>query len=1478
MQASSATPSWWYVENGQTKGPFDSQAIQGLLLDGLLGPDSLIWREGMSGWQSVREVEELARVLEQSSKQEPPEDGILNRLLDDARRRLVETGTRNRLIHINRENSRANALNIINERSDDIFQILRSGGKRMSFMATRRDETPVDNDVPLLETVVDNRKPFDEARYTDSKLETPLGPDALQKRLLRLARDARTAEEEQGINILFLALGFLGWFEDETSNLKREAPLILIPVELVRNSRTSTYDLRCRDDDIVANLPLQERLSGDFGIDLPEIEVDEQDWSPSSYFDRVEEVIAHQTRWTIDRDGMQLGFFSFAKLLMFRDLHPAAWGEGGLAASEIVKGLLRTGFEAETPLFPKETRLDEILEPADIIQVVDADASQTKVIEEVRAGRNLVVQGPPGTGKSQTITNIIAAAVHDGKTVLFVAEKMAALSVVHDRLKKANLSSTCLELHSRSANKKKFLGEIERTLNDGRTVPGMPRDPEALRQFRDQLNAIERRLHQTIPGTDTTPFGSMAIMSRLAGLGAPPPKLHQSELAHLTRRDLDGVVSRVAAFGQLKTEVGVPEQHPFFGVGNLQLQPLDMQRVGVKIGDAISHIEAITDGSRQIAGWLRLRHGSFDECQVLLNVLELIAAAPETAESSLHVVAAVAEKARFDRALQLGADWASSKAMASQFLEAAWQAPVAHLRSSVAKGAGSFFARLGPSYRSACRELATLVKAPLPKDARKRLALIDQLISLQEKRQRFQSEYIFLQQSLGGLWLQEDSAFTELREVSVWYEKVVNACGDINPNRLEEWAASSASCTNWANWLRPSLLGAKAELSEIEQTLAISSRQVFGAQSSSGARFQDILNRLVAIKNEQPRYSQWCQYRRGASELSKSGLGELVKRIDKGELTPAAAKNELKLAYAEAVWRRALQEFPDLDSIAQTDRHKIVQAFGRSEVTRLQDVQQLIQAKHLSQLPTGAAGQMAVIRGEIAKRKRHKPIRKLFSSAGSALQKIKPVLLMSPISVAQFLPPKSVEFDLLVIDEASQVRPEDALGACARAKQIVVVGDQKQLPPTSFFDRLTGNDLDGDDDEEEEVLRGAARAAEMESILTLCEARSVSGRMLEWHYRSRDPSLIAVSNSEFYRGGLVLPPSPLQDDRDYGLRLVQVPGVYTSRSRGSGRPGTNRIEAEEIVSAIARHASEHQDLSLGIATFSANQRNMVTELLELERRKNVRLDDFLREGKTEDVFVKNIENVQGDERDVILISVGYGPFQPGGRLPSMNFGPVNLDGGERRLNVLFSRARVRCDVFVSFDPGDIDLSRTTKNGPRILKRYLQYAKTGRLDEQIPTGRGPDSPFEEDVAAVIRRLGYDVDHQVGSAGFLIDLGVKHPRRSGQYMVAVECDGATYHSALWARERDRMRQEVLEHLGWHFHRIWSTDWFHRRESEIERLKQALDQVTRSTHGGIDIEGANQGWASVAELPDEDDDGAGEVAIVTPRAPSDVELSRY
>ncbi|MGN6550068.1 MAG: DUF4011 domain-containing protein [Pararhizobium sp.] len=460
--------------------------------------------------------------------------GPLARHLKQARDRLIQTGTRNRLVHTARFVKRGKAIDVVDERSDDVFRILVRAGTRMRFDHDPSAEEEAEEGEPQLFPAGRQRG---EERFTDTLLQTRFGQDKLQKKLLGLAREAKTLEEEQGINALYLALGFLRWFEDEKSEIERHAPLVLVPVSLRRNERTSAYEIEFRGEDIATNEPLKHRLTDDFGISLPEID-DGEEWLPGDYFAAVRESIGGKPRWTIDADGIQLGFFSFAKLLMVRDLEAANWPDASVLGHPVIAGLLTDGFDEGPADFEGGAKLDALFAPADLIQVVDADASQTLVIESVRKGRNLVVMGPPGTGKSQTITNIIASAVHDGKSVLFMAEKMAALNVVHSRLVQAGLRDVCLELHSRSANKRLVAQELGRTLAAAGTGSAEDAEVGELPHLRDTLNGLSNAMHGPIGGTDVTAYRAVSTLVRLREAGFAPADVAIAGVETWSRKDL----------------------------------------------------------------------------------------------------------------------------------------------------------------------------------------------------------------------------------------------------------------------------------------------------------------------------------------------------------------------------------------------------------------------------------------------------------------------------------------------------------------------------------------------------------------------------------------------------------------------------------------------------------------------------------------------------------------------------------------------------------------------------------------------------------------------------------------------------------------------------------------------------------------------------------------------------------------------------
>lgn len=462
----------------------------------------------------------------------------------------------------------------------------------------------------------------------------------------------------------------------------------------------------------------------------------------------------------------------------------------------------------------------------------------------------------------------------------------------------------------------------------------------------------------------------------------------------------------------------------------------------------------------------------------------------------------------------------------------------------------------------------------------------------------------------------------------------------------------------------------------------------------------------------------------------------------------------------------------------------------------------------------------SLIENEVSKSRRHVPIRDLVTRAHSALQVLKPVWLMSPTSVAQFVPPGTAVFDLILIDEASQMTPEMAAGALARGAQIVVVGDPKQLPPTNFF-KNRAEEIDEDEDDD-------GLDVDNESILDLAFSRLNDRRRLKWHYRSQHASLIQFSNRQFYDSELVVFPSPITSDDFLGVKSRFVGGAYEGR--------VNVKEAEAVIEALVGFIYARPELTYGVVAMNTLQRELIFQEFERLKTENKVVRDYAeaKEGTVDELFIKNLENVQGDERDVILISTLYGPPPGGGRV-MQRFGLFNRKDGHRRLNVLVTRARMATLVFTSVRPSDIVVTETSSHGVRAFREYLSYAD-GAATADDSEGGVPDSDFEEFVAERVRACGYEVLPQVGVEGFRIDLGIKHPAFPSGFLAGVECDGASYHSSLSVRDRDRIRQDVLERLGWRIYRVWSTDWFNDPERETTKLVAWLDGLRERAEAAL------------------------------------------
>ncbi len=579
----------------------------------------------------------------------------------------------------------------------------------------------------------------------------------------------------------------------------------------------------------------------------------------------------------------------------------------------------------------------------------------------------------------------------------------------------------------------------------------------------------------------------------------------------------------------------------------------------------------------------------------------------------------------------------------------------------------------------------------------------------------------------------------------------------------------------------------------------------------------------TARATDADRLAEWARFVQVEKDTAAFGIAPILDEVKAGEFPAVSAADAFRARFYR-LWLDVLhQKVPALAAFATDTHERLLARFAQLDRLAIRTTPERVRGELLgnptrprSRDSAPETSELGILLRETNKKRRHLPLRHLFRQIPAILPRLKPCMMMSPLAVSTYLDAPELQFDLVIFDEASQVRPHDAVCAIYRGRQLVVGGDPKQLPPTDFFNR-TG-------EEAEEAATEEAGTGNFESLLDVCLSLGLTRKRLRWHYRSRREGLIAFSNRFFYDGRLVTFPSA-NEATGPAVKFVKI-------ADGRFKDGVNPPEAKQVAAIVMEHARSTPDRSLGVIAFSQRQQDRILAELETLRRSSPDTEPFFADGREDPFFVKNLENVQGDERDMILLSVGYGPDEAG--KVAMRFGPLNRDGGERRLNVAITRARWGMTVVSSMTASDIDLSRTGAEGAKLLKAFLDYAARGpvALAETITEAnqRAADSPFEQEVGDELARRGLTIHRQVGCGGYLIDIAITDPQRGGKYLLGVECDGATYHSAATARDRDRLRQAVLEGLGWRLVRVWSSDWVRDREKQVRRILAALEAATK------------------------------------------------
>ena len=1315
---------------------------------------------------------------------------------------LLDLGLRNKLLNF--KDQKLRSIEITDPDPDELYSLLNSE-KDVYFIDNEED----DEEEGLI--VFEEEKP--QALRRNNEIVAHKKGEKTDYILKHLKKFNDSAIIEKGINILYVALGFLNWKEADFSKYDLKSPLLLVPVTLDYDKGAQSYVIRKTDDDIVVNPSLKAKLDLDFKLVLPEFLPDED--TIDSYLVKVEEAITEDD-WFVD-NKTYLGIFSFAKLTMYNDLKT---NEGKMSNSPLISAIYN-GDETRVDRY-FNTDYDDYFNKGDDIKlfnVVDADSSQIEAILEAKKGKSFVIQGPPGTGKSQTITNIIAELLNDGKKVLFVSEKKAALDVVFNNLKRVGLDDYCFQVHSDKMNKKEFVAELHRVLPSHKANAINRNDQLALlKRKKEQLDNYCKILYKNIEPLNLRVFDIINAVHKY--------KKNQAvfyQIKDIQNKDLTYLVKCKDALDKFALYDGSTDfsDSPWYGFDAEKYNYENFGEILDLFNYAIKYIKQSLLLSFTIGHDLGREYKTIESINYDLHELMEIVEVPYYDREILKKAKRKSLVSSFDEIKDAYKKSRSLKdKILSKFKEDILSVDYDSCKRKFENQYRSVFRVFNKSYKLDKKYFCSLLL-----NTRNKIGY-NAIINVLDDISRYYSSLDNLKTVISKIEdlsdydydLETIESVTEISEKIRKYHE--------NHKSLDLSLADDADVEELAkNIYSVSQILSSDQLSKYS---SIQNYFIKDYIDFSNKEYNYVLNKLESCVNNKDDLMPWIRFYTVWKPIEKLGLAEFVdfaidNGIDKKDLSESYSycfykewmmiiyyRNEELKHFRRSSQDLTVEQFKKLDKeLLALDRKQI----AASIKNRLYDYTLASYGSYYNSDPV-ARKELSILEHEANKKRAIKPIRVMFKEIPHLLYRIKPCLLMSPLSVATYLTYEPNAFDVVIFDEASQIFPWDAIGAISRSKAVIVVGDSKQMPPTNFFMASTGGDDEYDEEADENV-------ADYESILDLCTA-VLPQKMLNWHYRSKTESLIAFSNKSFYGNHLVTFPSSAHDSDDFGIKFHYVKnGVFVNRQ--------NVKEAEAVADLVYEHFRKHPERSLGVVCFSINQQALLEDLIDERRRKSDPYSKFFDQNINEPFFIKNLETVQGDERDTIIFSIGYGRDAAGNL--KHNFGPLNRKGGERRLNVAITRAKYNVQVVSSIRSFDIDLNRTQAEGARLLKEYLDLAENGlkvlNKDLVVDSDADSESAFEEDVASVIREAGYNVDLQVGCSGYRIDMCVKHPKNN-DYVLAVECDGRTYHSSKRARDRDRLRQEVLEKLGWTFYRIWSTDWFVNRGGEKQHL---LDRIEKA-----------------------------------------------
>ncbi len=1312
-------------------------------------------------------------------------------------RRLLDLSLKNSLLNFKPEK---NALHIISGDLNGTYEAL-SGGMPFSVMEKTADSRGVVGEEGYFSgaSKLGVMTELLDVELKNKRLRTYSEKEEMNDVLRYLMKKAKTAEEEAGANVLFLAFGFLKWYGTGDSEPKY-APLVLCPVKLTRSKGGKGVSVSVSEEGIQFNSTLLEFLLREFKIDIRGLENISSGIKISEIIAMVKMEILNMKRWDV-MEEVYLANFSFARFAMWNDVRKNI---DKFRKNALIKSLLNNRLELEGNIF--EDKSEDDYAPSDILLPLMADSSQFSAIAEAAEGKSFVLHGPPGTGKSQTITNIIANCLSKNKRVLFVAEKQAALSVVKKRLDSIGLGDFCLEVHSNKQDKSEVLRKLDETLalKPETEESDFVSKGEQLEEIRRTLNEPISALHKK-RRLGVSVYEAILIYEKYKN--APDVlDIESTFYDSLTKEKLESCEQLLLDIAAAAKSCGGAYRSPFENVNLYEYDSDIRNRVYYSAEVLIAEIKHLKSYLGLFLDFYRQRISSFTpkKLATLMQLLELLKGEEikkyfDCDENEFYVF--FNANRRLDRLL--GNYFRTFKALVDIDCDP----------SVIEQELDNW----GENYKSS-KILGSLAKR-LRKSAYGKLNETDELKYIGIVAQIYEDLGLVKNNTKLSLNFTDRGGRINFRKREEFLELLMQLHAlcegvfmDYNADSFNSVCVKSVR----GGFALPVLEGLTQAIEGFDKCVNVFCEIIHAEEDKFSD--EDILDyfsmKAGALIDNIDMLASWCMYKKLSLELDEAGLTFITDSLEKG----AISSENILDCFRKNVYHNFLETNIGADPVLSKFSAPVLEE--KIEQFRVLDEQYTKLAKEdirnrlIAKLPTTSTEgvlslEVLAFQRILKSNMRGMTLKGFFAEIPELLRVLAPCMLMSPITVAQYLPPDPDLFDVVVFDEASQLPTSEAIGAIARGRSAVVVGDPKQLPPTSFFSS-------GYVDEEN------LETEDLESILDDCLALSMPEKHLNWHYRSKHESLIAFSNIMYYGNKLCTFPSPDAMESKVRLALVED-GVY---DRGFTK--RNKAEAEALVAEVVRRLKDPKlcHSSMGIVTFSTAQQDYIERRLTDALVKN-RLEDAAYE-REEPLFVKNLENVQGDERDVILFSVCYGPDRSG--RVSLNFGPLNQLGGWRRLNVAVSRAREEMIVFSSMTSAMINLAKTNSKGVAGLKAFLEFAEKGKTTlainaEELKAGRSGIGKY---IARELKNYGYECRYDVGVSDFKIDCAVIDPKNKKRFILAIMCDGTTA-SRSSAKDRNILQVQTLKLNNWNVVRLFTINFINNPKREIKRIKDVLDRLT-------------------------------------------------